>query len=104
MRQTILGANGTIGKLLAKELASYTNQIRLVSRNPKKVNETDELFPADLTNEEMVEKAIEGSEIVYLVVGLDYNISVWREKWPKLMRATIASCVKHKAKLVFFDN
>ena len=104
MRQTILGANGTIGTLLAKELAIYTNQIRLVSRNPKKVNETDELFPADLTNEEMVEKAIEGSEIVYLVVGLDYNISVWREKWPKLMRATIASCVKHKAKLVFFDN
>ena len=104
MRQTILGANGTIGKLLAKELAIFTNQIRLVSRNPKKVNETDELFPADLTNEEMVEKAIEGSEIVYLVVGLDYNISVWREKWPKLMRATIASCVKHKAKLVFFDN
>jgi len=104
MRQTILGANGTIGKLLAKELAIFTNQIRLVSRNPKKVNETDELFPADLTNEEMVEKAIEGSEIVYLVVGLDYNINVWREKWPKLMRATIASCVKHKAKLVFFDN
>ena len=104
MRQTILGANGTIGTLLAKELAVYTNQIRLVSRNPKKVNETDELFPADLTNEEMVEKAIEGSEIVYLVVGLDYNINVWREKWPKLMKATIASCVKHKAKLVFFDN
>ena len=104
MRQTILGANGTIGTLLAKELSIYTNQIRLVSRNPKKVNETDELFPADLTNEEMVEKAIEGSEVVYLVVGLDYNISVWREKWPKLMRATIAACVKHKAKLVFFDN
>jgi nucleoside-diphosphate-sugar epimerase len=104
MKQTILGANGTIGTLLAKELAIYTNQIRLVSRNPKKVNETDELFPADLTNEEMVEKAIEGSEIVYLVVGLDYNINVWREKWPKLMKATIASCVKHKAKLVFFDN
>ena len=104
MRQTILGANGTIGKLLAKELIAYTNQIRLVSRNPKKVNETDELFPADLTNPQMVEKAIEGSGVVYLVVGLDYNTNVWREEWPKLMRATIASCVKHKARLVFFDN
>jgi nucleoside-diphosphate-sugar epimerase len=104
MRQTILGANGTIGKLLAKELLTYTNQIRLVSRNPKKVNETDELFPADLTKEEMVERAIEGSEVVYLVVGLDYNTNVWRENWPKLMKATIASCVEHKARLVFFDN
>ena len=69
MRQTILGANGTIGKILASELKNYTNQIRLVSRNPEKVNETDELFPADLSDTKMVEKAIEGSGLVYLVVG-----------------------------------
>lgn len=104
MRQTILGANGTIGKLLAKELKTYTGNIRLVSRNPKKVNPTDELFPADLSNPEMVEKAIEGSEVVYLVVGFDYKISVWRDKWPGLMKATIDACVKYKTKLVFFDN
>lgn len=102
--QTILGANGTIGSVLAKELSAYTNQIRLVSRNPRKVNETDELFPADLSNVSQVEKAIEGSEVVYLLVGFDYNIKVWREKWPKLMRAAIDACVKNNAKLVFFDN
>ena len=34
--QTILGANGTIGSVLAKELTNYTDKIRLVSRNPKK--------------------------------------------------------------------
>ena len=104
MIQTILGANGTIGKVLAKELKNYTNQIRLVSRNPKQVNETDELFPADLTDAKMVDKAIEGSGVVYLVVGFDYNTKVWRDKWPKLMKATIDGCIKHKAKLVFFDN
>lgn len=102
--QTILGANGTIGSVLAKELKNYTNQIRLVSRNPKKVNETDELFPADLSDGTQVEKAIEGSEVVYLLVGFEYNIKVWQNKWPKLMRATIDACIKHKAKLVFFDN
>ncbi len=102
--QTILGANGTIGSVLAKELKAYTNQIRLVSRNPKKVNETDELFPADLSDASQVEKAIEGSEVVYLLVGFDYNIKVWQDKWPKLMRATIDACINHKAKLVFFDN
>lgn len=104
MLQTILGANGTIGKVLAKELLHYTHQIRLVSRHPKKVNETDELFAADLTDATMVDKAVEGSGIVYLVIGLDYNIKVWQDKWPKLMKATIDACIKHKAKLVYFDN
>lgn len=103
-KQTILGANGTIGKVLAKELTSYTKEIRLVSRNPKKVNDTDELFPADLSNPDMVEKAIEGSAVVYLVVGFDYKLKVWQESWPKLMKASIAACAKHGAKLVFFDN
>ena len=102
--QTILGANGTIGSVLAKELPKYTDRIRLVSRNPKKVNATDELFPADLSDPEQVEKAVAGSDVVYLLVGFDYNINVWEERWPKLMHATIEACKKHHAKLVFFDN
>jgi nucleoside-diphosphate-sugar epimerase len=102
--QTILGANGTIGSVLAKELKSYTDKIRLVSRNPRKVNETDELFPADLSMPGMVDKAVEGSDVVYLVVGLDYKLNVWEEKWPTLMRATIDACIKHNTRLVFFDN
>jgi nucleoside-diphosphate-sugar epimerase len=102
--QTILGANGTIASVLAKELKAYTDRIRLVSRNPKKVNDTDELFPADLTDAALVDQSIAGSEVVYLMVGFDYNIKIWRERWPKLIRASIDACIKHKAKLVFFDN
>lgn len=102
--QTILGGNGTIGSVLAKELTKYTNSIRLVSRHPKKVNATDELFPADLSDPEQVEKAIAGSEVVYLLVGFEYTLKVWQDKWPKLMRASIDACIKHHAKLVFFDN
>ena len=102
--QTILGANGTIGSVLAKELAKYTQQIRLVSRNPKKVNQTDELYAADLSKPENIDQAIAGSSVVYLLVGFEYNLKVWQNNWPKLMRATIDACIKHKAKLVFFDN
>ncbi|MGD0757037.1 MAG: NAD-dependent epimerase/dehydratase family protein [Bacteroidales bacterium] len=102
--QTILGANGTIGSVLAKELVIYTDKIRLVSRNPRKVNESDELFPADLSDPATVDKAVAGSDVVYLVVGFDYNLKVWEEKWPSLMSATIYSCIKHNARLVFFDN
>ena len=102
--QTILGANGTIGSVLAKELTTYTDKIRLISRNPRKVNESDELFPADLSYPAIVDEAVEGSDVVYIVVGFDYNLKVWEEKWPNLIRATIDACIKHNVRLVFFDN
>ncbi len=102
--QTILGSGGTIGKLLAKELTQYTNDIRLVSRNPKQVNETDTLYPADLSDPKQVDGAIAGSEIVYVVVGFEYTLKVWKANWPTLMRNVIDSCARHNAKLVFFDN
>ena len=72
--QTILGANGAIGSVLAKELRNYTDRIRLVSRNPKKVNDKDELFQADVSDDSLIKKAIEGSDVVYLVVGFDTNL------------------------------
>ncbi len=104
MKQTILGAGGAIGIELAKALATYTTEIRLVSRNPKKVNLNDELFSADLTKREDVFNAIAGSEIVYVTVGFAYNIKAWLKLWPPFMRNVIDACVQHNAKLVFFDN
>ncbi|MFO0477820.1 MAG: hypothetical protein ACK50L_03445 [Bacteroidota bacterium] len=50
MKQTILGAGSAIGIELAKALTTYTNDIRLVGRHPKKINLNDELFTADLNN------------------------------------------------------
>jgi nucleoside-diphosphate-sugar epimerase len=102
--QTILGSTGVIGKELAKTLPQYTNKIRLVSRNPKKINESDELFNANLFNADETMKAVEGSEIVYLTVGLQYDINVWRTQWPPLMKNVIDACKKNKSKFVFFDN
>ncbi len=102
--QTILGSGGAIGIPLAKELINYTEKIRLVARHPEKVNETDELFAADLTNQEQVNKAVEGSEIVYLTAGLKYDIKVWERDWPIIMMNTINACIQYKTKLVFVDN
>jgi nucleoside-diphosphate-sugar epimerase len=104
MKQTILGSGGAIGFELAKALTGYTKDIRLVSRNPKKVNPDDELFPADLTDREDVFKAIAGSEIVYVTVGFEYNTKVWQNTWPPFISNVIDACVLHHAKLVFFDN
>ena len=78
--QTILGSGGAIGIPLAKELKNYTDKIRLVARHPKKVNESDELVIADLTNAEQVDKAVKGSNVVYLTVGLKYSIETWENE------------------------
>ncbi|MEO7048046.1 MAG: NAD(P)H-binding protein, partial [Ferruginibacter sp.] len=102
--QTILGSGGAIGSPLAKELLNYTKHIRLVARNPKKVNETDELVKADLTNADDVDKAVAGSDVVYLTVGLPYKLSIWEQQWPLVMKNVIEACKKHRAKLVFLDN
>jgi len=102
--QTILGSGGIIANNLAKSLPLYTEKIRLVSRNPKAVTGKEELISADLTSAEQVLKAVKESEVVYLTAGLEYNIKVWSEQWPKLMQNVIIACKENNAKLVFFDN
>lgn len=102
--QTILGSSGVIGTELAKSLTEYTDKIRLVSRNPKRINPTDQLIIADLTNREQVITAVEGSDVVYLTVGLEYKTNIWQTQWPFIMQNVINACKTHKSKLVFFDN
>ncbi len=102
--QTILGSGGVIGNELAKSLSKYTSNIRLVARNPKKINENNELIQADLRNFEEVIKAVENSEIVYLTVGLKYDVNVWQKDWKNIMQNVITACKVNCSKLVFFDN
>jgi nucleoside-diphosphate-sugar epimerase len=102
--QVILGSGGAIGNDLAKELKNYTDKIRLASRNPKRLNDDDELVKCDLTNANDVDEAVRGCNVAYLTAGLPYRIKNWQEQWPLIMKNTIAACKKHKAKLVFFDN
>lgn len=101
---TILGSTGNIGTFLAIDLKPYTDNIRLVSRNPKSINGNEELIKADFLNEEEVDNAIAGSDTVYLVAGITYKIKIWREQWPIIMANVIKASIKHNAKLVFFDN
>lgn len=101
---TILGSNGSIGNELSKELFNYTQDIRQVSRHPKKVNDSDQTMVADLLDSKATSAAVAGSDVVYLVVGLPYKLNVWQQQWPVVMRNVIDACKEHNAKLVFFDN
>lgn len=104
MKQTILGAGGSIGIELAKSLKDYTSEIKLVSRNPQKVNLTDTLYSADLTKKEDIFKSIEGSKITYVAIGFPYKTKVWKENWIPFMQNVISACLVHNSKLVYFDN
>lgn len=98
---TILGAGGAIGQELHKELKGAGHRVRLVRRSAG--TESDSMA-ADLTRADEAMAAVEGSDVVYLLLGLPYNASVWQEQWPRVMRHTLEACKRHQAKLIFFDN
>jgi nucleoside-diphosphate-sugar epimerase len=100
---TILGAGGPIGNELAKILAAEKKPFRLVGRNPKPMAGA-ELVAGDLADRDQTMRAVEGSSVVHLLVGLKYDTAVWREQWPRVMGNAIEACKRAQAKLVFFDN
>ncbi|WP_312296677.1 NAD-dependent epimerase/dehydratase family protein [Chryseobacterium sp.] len=103
--QTILGANGQIGEELARELKrNFTSDIRIVSRDAKKVNDTDEVFSADLSIREKAVEAVKGSEIAYFTLGLPISSDLWEKQFPLILRNVIDACKINGTKLVFFDN
>ncbi|WP_079241746.1 NAD-dependent epimerase/dehydratase family protein [Chryseobacterium indologenes] len=103
--QTILGANGQIGEELARELKrNYTSDIRIVSRNAKKVNDTDSIFSADLSDRERAIEAVKGSEIAYFTLGLPMDTNLWEKQFVVIMKNVIEACKINDTKLVFFDN
>jgi nucleoside-diphosphate-sugar epimerase len=102
--QTILGAGGAIGVELVKELAHARQLVRLVGRNPKLVQGATEVVSADISNLDQTVSAVSGSTVVHLLVGLKYDVHVWRELWPRIMANAIEACKRTDAKLIFFDN
>src|SRR5690606_12505559 len=102
---TILGAGGAVGTPLAKNLKEiHGKRVRIVGRKPENVNPDDELFVADLLDARAVHRAVAGSEVAYLCVGLPYKAKLWEREWPRLMQHVIDACKAHGAKLVFVDN
>jgi len=103
--QTILGASGQIGEELARELKrNFTSDIRIVSRDAKKVNDTDTVFSADLTIKEKAVEALKDTEIAYFTLGLPMNSDLWEKQFSLIVRNVIDACKINQTKLVFFDN
>ncbi|MEZ5212041.1 NAD-dependent epimerase/dehydratase family protein [Gordonia sp. (in: high G+C Gram-positive bacteria)] len=103
--QTILGANGQIAVELARDLArNHTTDLRLVSRTPKKVNETDETVSANLLDAEGTAAAVAGSEIVYFTAGLPGKTELWERDFPVMLRNALDAARAAGSKFAYFDN
>jgi nucleoside-diphosphate-sugar epimerase len=100
---TLLGGNGTIATELIPILQSNGEQVRLFSRSPKAVPGA-ETVTGDVLNRDELIQAVKGSDVVYLLVGLQYDKKVWKTSWPVIMRNTIDACKAAGARLIFFDN
>jgi nucleoside-diphosphate-sugar epimerase len=100
---TILGAGGPIANEFAARLHAQRSPFRLVGRNPKP-QPGAELVAADVADPDQTIRAVTGSAVVHLMVGLKYDTSEWRELWPKIMANTIEACKQAQARLIFFDN
>ena len=101
---TILGAGGDIGNKLVKLLAAANRPFRVVARNPRPTPGATEMVAADITDLEQTIRAVAGSSVVYLLIGLKYDHTVWQKMWPRIMNNTIEACKRSEAKLIFFDN
>lgn len=102
--QVILGSGGAVSTDLTKYLFDYDKQIKLVSRNPKKVNDTDILLSGDVTDKNVIIKALSDAEVCYVTVGFEYNLKVWQNLWSKFIKDVVEVCEANGTKLVFFDN
>jgi nucleoside-diphosphate-sugar epimerase len=101
---TILGAGGVIATHLVNELAAENEPVRLVIRNPRAGVAAVQTVAADLSDLSQTVAAVSGSTTVFMVVGLKYDLAVWSEVWPKMMRNTMEACKRSGARLVFLDN
>jgi nucleoside-diphosphate-sugar epimerase len=100
----ILGAGGPIGSELIKELIARNEPVRLVSRRPKLVPGAAEVVAADLSILGGALNGVSGCRIAFLLVGPKYDLRVWRELCPRVMRNAIEAAKRSHARLVFFDN
>jgi nucleoside-diphosphate-sugar epimerase len=101
---TILGAGGDVGRKLAGLLAASKQPFRVVGRNPQTTPGAAETVAADISDQNQTIRAVAGSSVVVLVVGLKYDRKVWQQLWPRMMSNAIEACKRAGAKLIFFDN
>jgi len=75
-KHVILGFGGSVGKVLAAELAAQGLPMKAVSRRGS-APPAGEAIEADLRDRDAVLAAVDEGSTVYLTAGLKYSKEVW---------------------------
>lgn len=101
---SIIGGNGTIGQETVRHLATAGCQVRIIQRNPRPVAGVDATATADVFDLDGLTRAVEGSEVIYLIIGLPYDAKTWLEGFPRAVSNAVEAARRVGARLVYFDN
>jgi nucleoside-diphosphate-sugar epimerase len=101
---SVIGGNGTIGAVAVRHLAAAGCEVRIVQRHPRPIEGAVATASADVFDLDGLTRAVEGSDVVYLILGLPYDAKVWLEGFPRAVSHAVEAARRVGARLVYFDN
>ncbi|MFO0346389.1 MAG: NAD-dependent epimerase/dehydratase family protein [Labrys sp. (in: a-proteobacteria)] len=101
---SVIGGNGTIGAETVRHLAAAGRSVRIIQRHPKPVTGSVSTVSADVFDVDGLTRAVEGSDVVYLIIGLPYDAKTWLEGFPLAVSNAVEAARRVGARLVYFDN
>ena len=97
---SVIGGNGTIGAVAVRHLAAAGCEVRIVQRHPRLIEGAVATASADVFDLDGLTKAVEGSDVMYLILGLPYDAKVWLEGFPRAVSHAVEAARRVGARLV----
>jgi nucleoside-diphosphate-sugar epimerase len=101
---SVIGGNGTIGEETVRHLMAAGCNVRVVQRHPRPIAGSVATASADVFDLDGLTRAVEGSDVVYLIIGLPYDSKIWLEGFPRAVSNAVEAARRVGARLVYFDN
>lgn len=103
----VLGATGSMGNALVRELVDREIKVVAFARNEAKLKESFahlsvQIFAGDVFKLEDLMEAMEGVDVVFHAINIPYQ--EWKEKQPILLRNIVTAVQRTNTKLVMIDN
>lgn len=100
-RSVVLGANGGTGRAVVEELLGRGREVRAVTRRGDGPAGAEQIA-ADVTDVDLLGRALEGADTVYHCAQPAYER--WVDDFPAMNRAVAEAAARAGTKLVFADN
>lgn len=101
----LIVGDGVVGRAVAGELARRGIPHALASRTP--APDLPASVPqrrVDALDADGLLRATADATHVHVTLGLPYDTRVWQRDWPPIVEHFIAAALRHRFRLIFFDN